>query len=51
MYGCVLRIVGRNSGCARPLADLNNDCKVDLEDFAIMAEHWLLCGRLNPADC
>jgi hypothetical protein len=50
-YSCAFRIVGKNSGCARPLADLDGNCKVDFADFAIMASEWLLCGRLNPADC
>lgn len=35
--------------CVRELAmDLNNDCRIGLEDFAIFAEEWLLCNR-NPA--
>jgi uncharacterized repeat protein (TIGR03803 family) len=30
-----------------PAADLNGDCKVDFQDFAIMANQWLECG-LEP---
>jgi alpha-tubulin suppressor-like RCC1 family protein len=30
--------------------DLNNDCRVDFADFAIMAAHWLIDCDLNPAD-
>jgi hypothetical protein len=30
--------------------DLNGDCKVDLEDFAIMASHWLQRGNVRIAD-
>ena len=30
--------------------DLNNDCKVDFSDFAIMASHWLIDCDLNPED-
>jgi len=32
----------------QPEADLNNDCKVDFGDIAIMASHWLDCN-LTPA--
>lgn len=28
----------------RPVADLNGDCKVDFQDFAIFAESWLSCN-------
>ena len=31
----------------QPQADLNEDCKVNLEDIAIIAEHWLQCN-LTP---
>lgn len=30
--------------------DLNNDCKVDFSDFALMASHWLIDCDLNPED-
>ena len=30
--------------------DLNNDCKVDFSDLAIMASHWLIDCDLNPSD-
>jgi hypothetical protein len=34
--------------CVSPLnSDLNNDCKVDINDFAVMASEWLGCG-LDP---
>jgi hypothetical protein len=26
-----------------PPGDVNKDCRVDLADFAILAEHWLIC--------
>lgn len=32
----------------QPSSDLNGDCKVDFQDFAIIANHWLDCG-LEPA--
>lgn len=32
-------------------ADLNNDCKVDFEDIAILAEHWLECNLMLPSLC
>jgi uncharacterized delta-60 repeat protein len=38
--------------CISPVAgDLNNDCKVDLEDFSIMASHWLECNYALEKDC
>jgi hypothetical protein len=30
-----------------PLVDLNEDCSIDIEDFAILAQHWLECGRVS----
>lgn len=36
--------------CVKPLeGDLNNDCKVDLLDFALFAAHWLDCN-LEPKE-
>ncbi len=32
-----------------PLSDANKDCRVDLEDLAIMASEWLTCN-LEPAE-
>ena len=32
-----------------PAEDLNGDCKVDLGDFAVLAENWLKTG-LYPLD-
>jgi uncharacterized delta-60 repeat protein len=38
--------------CATPIAgDLNNDCKVDVEDFALMASHWLESNYALQEDC
>jgi hypothetical protein len=37
--------------CEYALAgDLNNDCKVNFGDFAIMAENWLIDCYANPSD-
>jgi len=33
------------------LGDINNDCKVDFVDFAIMALHWLECNLEPSALC
>lgn len=33
------------------IADLNNDCVVNLEDFAIMAKQWLTCGSSFNNEC
>ena len=30
--------------------DINNDCKVDFYDFAIMAENWLIDCQANPSN-
>jgi PKD repeat protein len=39
---------GSGPYCIRDIpGDLNHDCKVDSEDFAIMASHWLECN-LDP---
>jgi uncharacterized delta-60 repeat protein len=38
--------------CINPVAgDLNNDCKVDLKDVAILASHWLECNYALQQDC
>jgi hypothetical protein len=33
------------------LSDLNGDCKVNMEDFAIMASEWLLCNKIPAELC
>jgi hypothetical protein len=35
----------------RPAGDLNYDCKVDLADFAILANNWLECNLDPPSEC
>jgi beta propeller repeat protein len=35
----------------RPQSDVTGDCKVNLEDFMILASEWLSCGYENPEDC
>jgi alpha-tubulin suppressor-like RCC1 family protein len=38
-------------GCQYNLtSDLNDDCKVDFHDFAIMAEDWLIDCYANPSN-
>ncbi|HPD47623.1 MAG TPA: hypothetical protein P5279_13200 [Anaerohalosphaeraceae bacterium] len=38
-------VIGVNLPCtARPAADANGDCEVNLADLAIMADTWLVCG-------
>jgi hypothetical protein len=34
-----------------PSMDLNGDCKVNFEDFAMFAGQWLHCGYEDPNDC
>ena len=42
----------QKSYCISPVAgDLNNDCKVDMEDFSLMALHWLECNYALQEDC
>jgi hypothetical protein len=33
------------------LSDLNGDCVVDMQDFAIMASEWLVCNKTPPDLC
>jgi hypothetical protein len=33
------------------LSDLNGDCIVNIQDFAIMASEWLTCKRTPPELC
>ncbi len=35
---------GRTVCFDKPMYDLSNDCKVDIEDFALLAQQWLDCG-------
>ena len=30
--------------------DLNEDCKIDIQDFALFVENWLECGLISCAD-
>ena len=34
-----------------PASDANGDCKIDLQDFAIMASEWLKCNFADQAAC
>jgi len=44
--------LGLEPYCAQPIAaDLNDDCKVDFVDFAIMAASWLDCNLVPPSAC
>ena len=45
----VLLSVGAMVSGACPRADISGDCKVDLEDLAIMASEWLTAGSPEPA--
>jgi dienelactone hydrolase len=38
--------------CTSPIAgDLNNDCKVDFKDIAILASHWVDCNYALDEQC
>lgn len=43
-------VTGEPVCITRPTADISGDCKVKLEDFAILAGQWLNCS-LSPAGC
>lgn len=34
-----------------PLYDLNNDCKVNIGDFALLSSEWLDCGLIPASAC
>jgi hypothetical protein len=34
-----------------PPYDLNDDCTVDIEDIAFMADDWLVCNRIPAQEC
>jgi hypothetical protein len=34
-----------------PTADLTGDCRVDFEDFAVLANQWLQCGDPFDTNC
>ncbi len=35
----------------RPVLDLDDNCRVDIADFAAIAEAWLECGRVPVGSC
>ena len=38
--------------CTGPIeGDVNNDCRVDLKDVAIIGSHWLECNFVQQRDC
>ncbi len=46
------KLLATRGTCANPpQSDTNNDCKVDMQDLAVLAAEWLHCGKSNPADC
>jgi hypothetical protein len=40
-----------DEGTVYPDGDINKDCKVDWQDFAMFADSWLLCSDPNQANC
>jgi hypothetical protein len=54
-YAVARLYVDSNPGtviCVKELAmDLNKDCRIGLEDFAMLAQEWLLCNRNPKASC
>jgi hypothetical protein len=46
------RVASTPTTCTSPVeGDLNNDCKVDFKDFAILSAHWLECNLDPPEAC
>ena len=40
-----LEVAAQGPQCINPPAyDLNNDCKIDFKDFALLSSEWLFCG-------
>ena len=38
--------------CIPPIAgDLDGNCRVDFDDFAVLASEWLECNRPKQQDC
>ncbi|OHB78100.1 MAG: hypothetical protein A2Z25_23385 [Planctomycetes bacterium RBG_16_55_9] len=35
----------------KPAGDLNEDCRVDFQDFALLAESWLVCNLRPESEC
>ena len=33
------------------LSDLNGDCIVNMQDFAILASEWMTCNKIPPELC
>ena len=51
IFGTVLSDI-EAAKCSRHLAaDINNDCKVDIEDYYIMSDMWLECNLTPPEAC
>jgi pectin methylesterase-like acyl-CoA thioesterase len=42
-------IMVEGPGC--PSLDLDSNCRLDLKDIAILAEHWLTCTRYPAEEC
>ncbi len=45
----VLTNFRKEPNCDKPTGDLNDDCRVDLQDLSRLAENWMRCG-LTPAE-
>ena len=50
MVVAVLGVSG-NLWAACPSADVSGDCRVNLEDIALVAMSWLKCNRLPQSAC
>jgi hypothetical protein len=48
----VLSLFTTGNGCTSPKdGDINGDCEVTFDDFALLAQDWLQCGMYYSADC
>jgi len=47
-----LQVLAKEPQCVNPPKyDLNNDCRVNFFDFALLVSEWLDCGYDDPAAC
>ena len=44
-------VTGGSQCLDKPASDLNDDCLVDLRDFAILAGNWMLCNKVPATAC
>jgi len=52
LYPPILRVKTGDFYCATPLlSDVTGDCRVNIEDLALMALDWMKCNRVPESEC